>query len=180
MPELGPYGSVRGALSNERPYRDLRNVAANYPFERSHRFAGIQPTSGHGDHSRLSCRAGDTQLGAGFCRDLQQASLAWTILDARGRSPNVRSSSQLTVRPRSRGSLPRLPYAASVGGSGVNARPGASGPIGDSPAPPILGSGQAHSVTRRCLGHRRREGLMATKQRAGRAGRSARNLWHAP
>src|SRR5512132_2872545 len=22
MPELGPYGSVRGALSNERPYRD--------------------------------------------------------------------------------------------------------------------------------------------------------------
>jgi hypothetical protein len=43
MPELGPYGSVRGALSNERPYRDLRNVVANYPFERSHRFAGIQP-----------------------------------------------------------------------------------------------------------------------------------------
>jgi hypothetical protein len=26
MPELGPYGSVRGALSNERPYRDLANV----------------------------------------------------------------------------------------------------------------------------------------------------------
>ena len=24
MPELGPYGSVRGALSNERPYRDRR------------------------------------------------------------------------------------------------------------------------------------------------------------
>ncbi len=22
MPELGPFGSVRGALSNERPYRD--------------------------------------------------------------------------------------------------------------------------------------------------------------
>ena len=22
MPELGTYGSVRGALSNERPYRD--------------------------------------------------------------------------------------------------------------------------------------------------------------
>src|SRR5262249_6776581 len=38
MPELGPYGSVRGALSNERPYRDLRNVD---PFERSHRFPGI-------------------------------------------------------------------------------------------------------------------------------------------
>ena len=25
MPELGPYGSVRGALSNERPYRDSRH-----------------------------------------------------------------------------------------------------------------------------------------------------------
>src|SRR6478672_10455405 len=26
MPELGPYGSVRGALSNERPYRDSMRV----------------------------------------------------------------------------------------------------------------------------------------------------------
>ena len=25
MPELGPYGSVRGARGNSRPYRDLRN-----------------------------------------------------------------------------------------------------------------------------------------------------------
>src|SRR5258708_908111 len=37
VPEWGPLGSVRGALSNERPYRDLRNVVANYPFERSRR-----------------------------------------------------------------------------------------------------------------------------------------------
>jgi hypothetical protein len=28
VPELGPLGSVRGALSNECPYRDLRNVIA--------------------------------------------------------------------------------------------------------------------------------------------------------
>jgi hypothetical protein len=63
MPELGPYGSVRGALSNERPYRNLRNVVAKYPFERSHRFAGIEPNSGHRDYSRLSCGIGDTQLG---------------------------------------------------------------------------------------------------------------------
>jgi hypothetical protein len=41
MPELGVYGSVRGALSNERPYRDLRNAVAKYPFERLHRFPGI-------------------------------------------------------------------------------------------------------------------------------------------
>jgi len=33
VPELGTLGSVRGALSNERPYRDLGNVVANYPFE---------------------------------------------------------------------------------------------------------------------------------------------------
>jgi hypothetical protein len=40
MPELGPYGSVRGALSNERPYGDLRNVAASYPFERAQDLRG--------------------------------------------------------------------------------------------------------------------------------------------
>jgi hypothetical protein len=55
MPELGPYGSVRGALSNERPYRDLRNVVAKHPFEKSLRFPGIQPNSRHRDYSRLSC-----------------------------------------------------------------------------------------------------------------------------
>src|SRR5262249_32876878 len=51
---------------------ELRNVGANYPFERWHGFPGIKPNSGQGDYSRLSCSAGDTQLGAGFCRDLQQ------------------------------------------------------------------------------------------------------------
>jgi hypothetical protein len=34
---------VRGALSNERPYRDLRNVVPNYPFERSHGFRETSP-----------------------------------------------------------------------------------------------------------------------------------------
>jgi hypothetical protein len=33
---------------------ELRNVDANYLFERSHRFAGIQPNSGFGDYSGLS------------------------------------------------------------------------------------------------------------------------------
>jgi hypothetical protein len=28
MPELGPYGSVRGAVGNSRPYRDCRPVMA--------------------------------------------------------------------------------------------------------------------------------------------------------
>jgi hypothetical protein len=42
---------------------ELRNVDANYRFERSHRFAGIQPNSGFGDYSRLNCGVGNTQLG---------------------------------------------------------------------------------------------------------------------
>src|SRR6266581_1705113 len=74
VPEWGPLGSVRGALSNERPYRDLRNVVANYPFESWGGFPGSEPNSGQEDHSRLSCSAGDKQLGAGFCGDLQQRS----------------------------------------------------------------------------------------------------------
>jgi hypothetical protein len=36
---------------------ELRKVIANYPFEKSRRFAEIQPNFGHGDHSRLSCGA---------------------------------------------------------------------------------------------------------------------------
>src|SRR6266436_2015739 len=48
-------------------------------FERSHRFAGIQPNSGFGYYSHLSCGVGDTQLGrrpgsAGTILILQQLS----------------------------------------------------------------------------------------------------------
>ncbi len=42
---------------------ELGNVVAKYPFERPHKFPGIQPNSGHRDYSRLSCRAGEMQLG---------------------------------------------------------------------------------------------------------------------
>jgi hypothetical protein len=63
VPEWGPLGSVRGALSNERPYRDLRNVVAKYPFERSHRFPVIEPNSGHRDYSRSSCDGGRRSSG---------------------------------------------------------------------------------------------------------------------
>ncbi len=57
--------SCRGAGATSSPQRpdcvaghvrfELRNVAANYPFERSHKFPGIQPNSGRRDYSRLSC-----------------------------------------------------------------------------------------------------------------------------
>src|SRR6476661_1739002 len=73
VPEWGPLGSVRGALSNERPYRDLGNVVANYPFESLRGFPRSEPNSGHADHSRLSCSTGDTQLGLGSAGIFQQA-----------------------------------------------------------------------------------------------------------
>jgi hypothetical protein len=46
---------------------ELRNVVANYHFERSHRFAGIQPNPDLRDHSRLSC--GEDERLASFLRD---------------------------------------------------------------------------------------------------------------
>jgi hypothetical protein len=42
---------------------ELRNVAANYPLERPHKFGGIQPNSVDGDYSRLSRAAGEMPLG---------------------------------------------------------------------------------------------------------------------
>jgi hypothetical protein len=38
--EFRSHGSGRGAVSNGRPYRTLRNVVANYPFESSRGFPG--------------------------------------------------------------------------------------------------------------------------------------------
>jgi len=35
MPELGPYGSVRGARGNSRPYRESRRYAAK-PTQMTH------------------------------------------------------------------------------------------------------------------------------------------------
>jgi hypothetical protein len=42
---------------------ELKNVGANYPFERSYRFRGIKPNRGHRDYSPLSCGGDETQLG---------------------------------------------------------------------------------------------------------------------
>ena len=60
-------GDVRARRPTSRPDcvvgLELRNVVANYPFESSHRFPRIQPNSGHGDYSRLSCGIEETQLG---------------------------------------------------------------------------------------------------------------------
>jgi hypothetical protein len=51
---------------------ELRNVDAKYPFERSHRFAGIQPNSGFGDYSRLSCG-----VGGYAARATRESAAAW-------------------------------------------------------------------------------------------------------
>ena len=49
--------SIKKSIDSDHGiYRDLRNVVAQYPFERSHRFPVIQPNSGHRDYSRSSCR----------------------------------------------------------------------------------------------------------------------------
>jgi len=71
--EIGRYSPLRPDCVAGHLGLELRNVDANYPFESSRGFPGSEPNSGQGDHSRLSCSGGDTQLGAGFCRDLQQA-----------------------------------------------------------------------------------------------------------
>jgi hypothetical protein len=34
MPELGPYGSVRGARGNSRPYRDSNRTTVKMALER--------------------------------------------------------------------------------------------------------------------------------------------------
>src|SRR5258708_39769503 len=54
---------------------ELRNVVLNYPFDKSRRFAGIQPNSGHGDYARLSYGVGDAQLGPS-CHALSSRSCA--------------------------------------------------------------------------------------------------------
>jgi hypothetical protein len=51
---------------------ELRNVVANYPIERSHRFAEIQPNLGHRDYSRAAA-LGDTQLVLDLSRRLARA-----------------------------------------------------------------------------------------------------------
>ena len=69
MRESCTYGSVRGALSNERPYRDVRSfVAAQFEGHREDRFGsfstvlptcrksihvGCSPDSGGAVHGRL-------------------------------------------------------------------------------------------------------------------------------
>src|SRR5262245_38933163 len=45
---------------------ELRNVVANYPFERSRRFPGIRTNSGLGDRSRLSPHTGQLTAWLGW------------------------------------------------------------------------------------------------------------------
>jgi hypothetical protein len=67
--QLGPgASSLACGFSSWRPdcvaghvRFELRNVAKNYLFERSHKFPGIQPNSGRRDYSRLSCSVAETQ-----------------------------------------------------------------------------------------------------------------------
>src|SRR6516225_11362890 len=77
---------------------ELGNVDANYPFERSHRFAGIQPDSGFGDYSRLSCGVGQRP-----CRTLAedpgrtQSRAAYPQARSPGRVMNSRHAGSILV-----------------------------------------------------------------------------------
>ena len=56
--------SIKKSIDSDHGiYRDLRNVVAKYPFERSHRFPLTEPNSGRRDYSRSSCGVADMQLG---------------------------------------------------------------------------------------------------------------------
>src|ERR1035437_8277025 len=62
MPELGPYGSVRGARSNARPYRDqksarrLNSSAANDPYATSGKPL-LDRLGGNSEHARWNGEA---------------------------------------------------------------------------------------------------------------------------
>jgi hypothetical protein len=56
--------SIKKSIDSDHGiYRDLRDVVAKYPFERSHRFPVIQPNSGRRDYSRSSCDGGRRSSG---------------------------------------------------------------------------------------------------------------------
>jgi hypothetical protein len=70
-PSATPYMTETDCVAGHAGL-ELRNVVANYPFERSHRFAGIQPNLGHRDYSRAAA-LGDTQLVLDLSRHLARA-----------------------------------------------------------------------------------------------------------
>ena len=77
--------SIKKSIDSDHGiYRDLRNVAANYPLERPHKFAGMQPNSGDRDHSRLSCAAREMPL-----RPRAAASSASVIADVGRRAASL-------------------------------------------------------------------------------------------
>jgi len=75
VPEWGPLGSVRGALSNKRPYRDLRNVVPKYPFEISRRLPVIPknwpPETFAGELRKTDIFAGDRESNGWSFRNRQ-------------------------------------------------------------------------------------------------------------
>jgi hypothetical protein len=93
MRTLGDRTAWLGMLDSK-----LRNVGANYPFERSHRFAGIQPNSAHRDYSRLSCGV------SAECQMLARASgesLRWQELPKSDLPRLSQLAARSAARPRS-------------------------------------------------------------------------------
>jgi hypothetical protein len=87
-PTPGNHDTETGLAGWPCKTRTQKRRCAKYPFEGSHRLAGIQPNSGHREDSRLSCGIEEMQLGPSpadlrqvFCADVghRAASLQGTI-----------------------------------------------------------------------------------------------------
>ena len=106
---LSVYELIHAATSPADPTRrpdclagveglELRNVDANYLFERLHRFAAIQPNSGFGDHSRLSCSAGIRSSGLGSAGIFSKQSAPTLAIMRRRREGTNWPRSLLSIR----------------------------------------------------------------------------------
>jgi hypothetical protein len=109
--ERGDRCLSAGPFRAWRPNPELRNVAANYLFERSHKFPGIQPNSGRRDYSRLSCGVAETQLRPGASLSAAEQPLKRRLPNHPPLSAACRSPARLQTPPRTAkfpaSSLPR-------------------------------------------------------------------------
>jgi hypothetical protein len=67
---------------------ELKNVGANYPFEKSHRFVEIQPNASYRDYSRLSCGVG--RRSSSLCQDRRTRRLPEMVGSLQERSGAIR------------------------------------------------------------------------------------------
>ncbi len=103
----------RDRLRGRHVRLELRNVVANHPFERSHRFAEIQPNSSYQDHSRLSCGLG--RCSSGLMPGSRQATEGlWATEAATAAARRIASMPTHGYEATPEAARPRSPRAARV------------------------------------------------------------------